>query len=115
MSAEAVPDDPPAVRAQIDLASEVGVISLWCTGTRCSHHERARPRRYLPLPTNGLVVFATGRPPAAARVEAAGQRIPVRPGTTMAAVLQLPKGAHTITLIASWPGREARWIFGVRA
>ena len=110
-----VPDDPPAVRVQVDLTSETGIVSMWCKGSRCAHHDGARPRRYLPLPESGLVVFATGQAPEAARVEADGEKIAVRPGTTMAAILKLAKGAHTVTLIASWPGREAHWLFGVRA
>jgi len=105
----------PEVRVQIGLASEQGVLTLWCHGSRCTRHDSARPKRYLPADPKGLVVFATGLPPAAARVEAGKIARPLIPGTTMAATLDVARGWHTVTLIESWPGYEARWVFGLRA
>jgi hypothetical protein len=115
VSAPEIPDRAPQVRDQVGLASELGVLALWCEGSHCTRHANARPRKYLPADPSGLIVFATGIAPSAARVETDGVAEAVVPGTTMAVTLDLARGAHVVTLVESWPGREARWVFGVRA
>lgn len=116
----AVPDrDPPEVRISVGTDSALGVLSSWCVKDSCERRAPARPTRYLEAVESGLVLFATEIAPAGARVEVRRPpnhliaRSVLRPGTTMAARVDVPAGRHLVTLVVNWPGREARWVFGV--
>ena len=112
------PEKPPAVKMTSGVEVVQGVVASWCAGDECPPVEGAAPKRFLKADASGLIVFATGVVPAAARIEVTGagaepQRRALTPGTTMASQLRLPAGRFVVTLIQTWPGREGRWLFGL--
>lgn len=97
-----------------------GALSLWCRDGACRRRSAARPARYLPSADSGLVIFATGVVPTAARVvvrRPGGAVVSagfLQPGTTMAYRADIPAGRFLVTLIETWSEREARWVFGLQ-
>jgi len=112
-----VPRQAPPARMFAGVDSVVGVLTRWCVGDDCTRGTR-RPSRYLKGDPAGFVYFAVASAPAAARVEVRrGKKVvgrgSLRPGTSMAYALDVPPGRYVVTLIATWKGREARWVFGL--
>jgi len=99
--------------------SMLGTLALWCEGDDCRRAPGAAPKRYIEAVPGGVLMFAVGAEPQAARVvirdrgkDVAAQGA-LHPGTTMAFRGELSPGRYVVTLVAQFEGREARWVFGV--
>lgn len=102
--------------------SAPGVLATECRGDECVRRAPAKPRRYLEAAGGGLLFFAMGaRPPRAqVLVRERGGRVAARrsyrPRAASFAFLPsrpLAGGRYLVVLIARWPEREYRWVFGL--
>jgi hypothetical protein len=115
---------PGTVTMFVGLDAERGVLAETCERGSCRLLTTPRPKRFLPAAETGLVSFATGAAPKSATMELRrsgrgadtppAQTIDLTPRTLMATTLTVPSGRYVVTLIGTWPGREARWVFGLQ-
>lgn len=106
-------------RMSVGTDSEPGTLVAWCADGDCKRYPGAKPPRYVRGVESGLLLFQIGARPVAARVVVRGRssdvaaRGTLHPSSTMAFRADLPAGRYVVTLVAQWPDREARWVFGM--
>ena len=111
-------DAPPASMSS-GTAFTNGTLVAWCRGSACQP-EQTVPATFIEGSETGVVLFAIGSVPKAARAEVRSlsgevlRRAELLPGTTMAYQTALGKGRFILELIARWGDREGRWVFGLQ-
>lgn len=116
----AVPGAPLATM-QAGTSSIEGALVRWCAKGECRAPQRG-PAGHVWLTDDRLLLFELSAAPARARLEIAREGDPdapvtsrrLRAGDVMATHAGLARGRYLLSLIASWPEREAIWRFALR-
>lgn len=112
--------DAPRARMQAGTDSAAGVLIRLCRGEACeTRGGEAAP--VLRLRDDGMVLFAVGQRPDAARVDLRGApdgalvaRRELEASTLMAFAPAVPRGRYEVRLVATWAERRAVWRFALQ-